>query len=127
MEFETVICTVDQPNARGIIHPRHVAESIIAQYKEKSVTLGELGYPNDLTIHLDNVSHSIDDLWIEGDCLKAKIRVLKTPMGDKLQEMLEAGTSVSFGIAGAGIPTETNVRPDDFTLAQIHGILDENV
>lgn len=122
MEFETLLCEADKPNARGIIYPKSVLESIVANFKPG---LGEAGYPEGLDVSLDRVSHEVTDLYIENGSLMAKIKVLDTPMGKILKTLVDAtNNGISFGMVGTGTPVEPNVRPDDFELRQIHSILE---
>jgi len=50
---------------------------------------------NYLDVNLRNVSHETESLYVEGDVLKADIRILDTPSGNLLNDMLST-TPKSF-------------------------------
>ena len=64
------------------------------------------------------------DLTLEDGEVKAKIRIMDTPMGKVLKQLVEADGKVSFALSGTGTPEQHDVRPDDFELIQIHGTID---
>ena len=122
MEIVIKLCEADKPNSRGIVYPKGVIDSIVANFKP---CLGEADYPEGLDVSLDRVSHEVTDLYIENGSLMAKVKVLDTPMGKILKTLVDAtDNKVSFGMVGTGTPVEPNVRPDDFELRQIHSILE---
>ena len=77
---------------------------------------GEADHPETrLEISLQNVSHAINDLWIEGDKVLAVIDILPTPMGKIISELLDYGTNIGISSRGAGtVLRDNSVDPDDY-------------
>lgn len=81
--------------------------------------LGELDHPDDSVITLANVSHSVTKIWMEGNNVMGKIKVLNTPSGKILQELVNGGVTVGVSSRGMGSVREENgqtIVEDDFQL-----------
>ena len=81
--------------------------------------LGELDHPDDSVINLRNASHMVTDIWMEGKDVKGKIRVLDTPSGKVLQELVKANVNVGISSRGMGSVSENSgqtIVEDDFQL-----------
>ena len=63
--------------------------------------LGELDHPDDSVINLKNVSHMVTDIWWDGDGVMGKVRVLDTPSGNILKNLVQGG--VKLGISSRGL------------------------
>ena len=68
---------------------QRAVESIRTQIKSGFSVLGELDHPPDLKINLERVTHTVDDMWMDGDDGHGKLKILPTPMGNivKIDEM----------------------------------------
>lgn len=69
--------------------------------------LGELDHPEELSINLDRVSHTITDMWMEGSDGYGKLEIVPTPMGNIVKTLLESGVKLGVSSRGSG-----NVNPD---------------
>lgn len=96
-------------NLNGRIYIKENIEDVMGDLQEKierRTLLGELGHPDDYNIHLQNVSHKIDKLWIEDykgtESLMGEITILETPSGKQLTNLIAGGTPIVFASRGAG-------------------------
>ena len=80
---------------------------------------GELDHPDDSVINLKNVSHMIVDCWWEGKDVMGKIKVLDTPSGRILKDLINAGVKLGISSRGLGSVKESmgdTVVEEDFQL-----------
>ena len=112
----------DTQNGNGRIYPHAVLMREVKNYsklvKERRA-LGELDHPDDSVINLRNASHMVTDIWMEGKDVKGKIRVLDTPSGKVLQELVKANVNVGISSRGMGSVSESRgqtIVEDDFQL-----------
>jgi len=104
------LCKANVVNENGRIYPNEALEKMVNDFQEvknrQGCMIGENGYPdeNNFTITLNNVSHQILDVWIDGDTLYGKIKILDTENGRKVSKMLEDNNLVfrsrSIGTVG---------------------------
>lgn len=64
--------------------------------------LGELDHPTDSVIHFKDASHLVTKLWWEGNVLMGEGKVLNTPAGRVLQEMMKDGVRIGISSRGVG-------------------------
>ena len=87
--------------------------------KEKRA-LGELDHPDTSVIQLEKCSHLVTDIWMEGNKVMGKIKVLtETPMGKILAGLVKEGVSLGISSRGQGSVRENNgvtLVEDDFQL-----------
>lgn len=109
-------------NGNGRVYPQAILEREVKNYaqlvKERRA-LGELDHPDDSVINLKNASHMVTDIWMEGKDVKGKIRVLDTPSGKVLQELVKANVNVGISSRGMGSVSESRgqtIVEDDFQL-----------
>lgn len=108
-------------NRNGRIYPMSLWQNVVnSDYVKEMINnhslFGEADHPETrLEISLQNVSHAINDLWIEGDKVMAVIDILPTPMGKILSELLDYGTNLGISSRGAGtVLADNTVDPDDY-------------
>ena len=129
--IEGVFMQADKKNRNGRIYEKKILESAVAKYIKEQVATGracgELNHPEGPTINLDKVSHKITDLKWEGSNVVGKASILKTPMGQIVEGLLEGG--VKLGVSSRGMGTLENRRDgayvrDDFMLASVDIVQD---
>ena len=100
------IQAADTPNGNGRVYPKKVLEKEIKNYlsivKDNRAT-GELDHPEDSVVNLKNVSHLMVDVWWQGNDVMGKMKVLDTPSGRILKDLMNAG--VKLGISSRGLGT----------------------
>lgn len=90
-------------NRNGRYYDQDTINKMVEQFVEMTKKLPSLGeILNDekasrhyLDVNLRNVSHETQRLYVDGDVLKADIRIIDTPSGNLLNDMLTA-TPKSF-------------------------------
>lgn len=108
----------EKPNANGRIYEseilRHAVEEIQEDVKSRRV-LGEFDHPADAKIHLNNVSHLLTKLWMEGNEVFGELEILeKTPSGAILKALVESGVSIGISSRGVGDMESTMVEGQEF-------------
>ena len=122
MILSGIMQKADHVNGNGRVYPHRVLMKEIGNYKKlvkERRALGELDHPDDSVINLKNASHLVTDIWMEGKDVKGKIKVLDTPAGKVLQELVKANVNVGISSRGMGSVTESNGQTmveDDFQL-----------
>jgi hypothetical protein len=132
IEFYAVLQKYDTPNRNGRLYPERILKREAENYKKmikKGTALSELNHPESSLIDLDRVSHSITEVWWEGNVLMGKIKLLTSPgyhergicstKGDLAANYLRQG--VTLGISSRGVGSlkkigEQNEVQDDFEL-----------
>jgi hypothetical protein len=90
------------------------------QYINKNRAFGELGHPDTPSINLDRVSHLTVSLRQEGNDWIGKAKILDTPMGTIVKNLLEGGAQIGVSSRGMGSLKNVNgvnIVQDDFHLA----------
>jgi len=107
-------------NGREYQHETMVRE--VGNYQKlvkESRALGELDHPDDSVINLRNASHMVTAIWMEEKNVMGKIKVLDTPSGKILQELVNGGVTVGVSSRGMGSVREEvgrTIVEDDFQL-----------
>ena len=116
------IQTADKKNGNGRSYPYKVLKREIDNYKkivQDNRACGELDHPDDSVINLKNVSHIVTDVWWEGKDVMGKIKVLDTPSGRILKDLINAGVKLGISSRGLGSVKESmgnTVVQEDFEL-----------
>jgi hypothetical protein len=107
-----LIC--DTPNKNNRIYPKEIVQNAILEYNKtinEKTALGMLGNSNDATIHLQDVSHSVNKIHMDDANLKVEIEIMHTPPGQLLKNLLENPQNIAFRTQGIGWGTvnENNI------------------
>lgn len=120
-----VLQRAEAENQNGRVYPRNILEREVQKYKNREIkenrAFGELDHPESSVVELKNTSHIIRDVYWKGDDVMGKVEILKTPSGNILKELLEAGCTVGISSRGMGSVKEasngkTVTVEDDFDL-----------
>jgi len=104
------IQTADKKNGNGRVYPEKVLKKEIQNYQKviaDNRATGELDHPDDSVINLKNVSHMITECWWEGKDVMGKIKVLDTPSGRILKDLINAGVKLGISSRGLGSVKES--------------------
>ena len=104
------IQTANKKNGNGRVYPRKVLEKEITNYQKiirDNRATGELDHPEDSVINLKNVSHIVVECWWKGDDVMGKIKVLDTPSGRILKDLINAGVKLGISSRGLGSVNES--------------------
>jgi len=113
----------DKPNGNGRVYPGPIMEREIKNYQKlvkERRALGELDHPDDSVINLKNASHMVTNIWMEGSKVRGTVKVLPTPAGDILRNLVEGGCQLGISSRGLGSVRESMnggvIVEDDFQL-----------
>lgn len=123
--IEGIFMQAEQKNRNGRVYPVGVlareANRYIQEYVMKNRAYGELGHPDGPTINLERVSHMIRELRQEGNNFIGKAKIMDTPYGNIVKNLISEGACVGVSTRGMGSLEErsdgTRVVKDDFYLA----------
>ena len=111
------------PNGNGRVYPEGVLKREVQNYQKlvrERRALGELDHPEDSVINLKNASHMVTDIWWDGQSVMGKVKVLNTPSGRILHDLVSSGVTLGISSRGLGSVHESNngqaVVEDDFQL-----------
>ena len=122
----------DIQNQNGRIYPYNVLKKQVKEFNEKFVkqdrALGELGHPSGPTVNLDRVSHVITELQEDGKNFIGKAKIIDTPNGKIVKNLLESGVRLGVSSRGLGsVKTNkegVNEVQDDFVLSTVDIVSD---
>lgn len=96
----------DIGNRNGRRYPVSVLEKEVNRYNEqyiaKNRAYGELGHPSGPSINLDRVSHMIKSLHREGNNFVGKAKIMDTPMGNIVKNLISEGAQLGVSSRGMG-------------------------
>ena len=129
--IEGVFMQADSKNRNGRIYEKEILEKAVNKYVTEQVNtgraVGELNHPEGPTINLDKVSHKITELRFEGSDVIGKASILKTPMGQIVEGLLEGGVKLGVSSRGMGSLVQKNGAmyvKDDFMLSTVDIVQD---
>ena len=122
--IEGVFLQSNLKNRNGRMYPKEVMQKEVARYTAESIdkkrAYGELGHPDGPTVNLDRVSHMIVGLKEDNDNYIGRAKILDTPMGRIVKELIDEGASLGVSSCGLGSLKErngVNEVQEDFMLA----------
>ena len=123
--IQGVFLQANLQNRNGRVYPLDILEREVGRYNSAYVAqhraLGELGHPDGPTINLDRASHLIVDLFKEGNNFIGKAKILDTPHGKIVKNLIDEGVKLGVSSRGMGSLKENSRGvqevQDDFYLA----------
>jgi len=110
--IEGIFLQGDIKNRNGRKYPMDILEKEVNRYTEnyikKSRAFGELGHPSGPTINLERVSHMIKDIRRDGSNFVGKAKIMETPYGDIVKNLLSEGARIGVSSRGMGTLKENN-------------------
>ena len=93
-------------NRNGRVYPMQVLDEQVKKYTENYVNqnraYGELGHPSGPTINLERVSHMITDLTKEGNNYIGEAKIMDTPYGKIVKNLMDEGAKLGVSSRGMG-------------------------
>ena len=122
----------DIQNQNGRVYPYNVLKKQVKEFNEKFVkqdrALGELGHPSGPSVNLDRVSHIITELQEDGKNFIGKAKIIDTPNGKIVKNLLESGVRLGVSSRGLGsVKTNkegVNEVQGDFVLSTVDIVSD---
>ena len=119
-----VFMQADIKNRNGRIYPVETLAKEVRRYTkefiEKKRAFGELGHPDGPTVNLERVSHMITSLKPEGKNFIGEAKVMDTPYGKIVKNLIDEGAVLGVSSRGMGSIQQTggrNLVGKDFYLA----------
>lgn len=119
-----IFMQADIKNRNGRVYPMEVLQKEVSKYNKNFIkenrAFGELGHPDGPTVNLERVSHMITDLHPDGKNFIGEAKIMDTPMGKIVKNLMDEGAKLGVSSRGMGSLDQKNganyVR-DDFYLA----------
>jgi len=126
-----VMMESDVQNRNGRIYESKILKKetnrYLNEYVLKNRALGELNHPSGPTVNLDRVSHMITNLKENGKQIMGEAKIIDTPMGNIVKNLIDAGAKLGVSSRGMGSLEKrngVNYVKEDFTLAAIDIVAD---
>ena len=123
--IEGIFMQANIKNRNGRVYPVKTLQKEVARYNREYVAknraYGELGHPQGPVINLDRVSHMIKELKQDGNNFVGRAKIMGTPMGDIVKNLMREGATL--GVSSRGMGTLKNNKKgvaevqNDFLLA----------
>lgn len=110
--IEGVFLQAEMKNRNGRVYPIDILENEVDRYNQTFVkqnrAFGELGHPDGPSINLERVSHMIKDLYREGNNFIGKAKIMDTPYGKIVKNLIDEGAKLGVSSRGLGTLQEVN-------------------
>ena len=123
-KIKGVFMQADIKNRNGRIYPVETLAKEVRRYSkefiEKKRAFGELGHPDGPTVNLERVSHMITSLKPEGKNFIGEAKVMDTPYGKIVKNLIDEGAVLGVSSRGMGSIQQQggrNMVGKDFYLA----------
>jgi hypothetical protein len=129
--IEGIFGQADRENKNGRIYGSSLMEREVGKYQDlinEKRSLGELGHPPNPSLNLNQVSHLITKLEMNGKDVYGKAKILETPMGNIARNLIE--NEVRLGVSTRGLGSlkankqGVNEVQDDFHLVTVDIVAD---
>ena len=111
-------------NRNGRVYPVETLAKEVSRYTTEYINkrraFGELGHPDGPTVNLERVSHMITSLKPEGKNFIGEAKVMDTPYGKIVKNLIDEGAQLGVSSRGMGSiqsSSQGNVVGKDFYLA----------
>lgn len=122
--IEGIFMQSEIKNRNGRIYPKEVIQKEVKRYNKEFIkedrAFGELGHPEGPTINLDKVSHMITELHEDGSNWVGKAKILSTPNGEIVKNLIDDGAKLGVSSRGLGSleqRSDAQYVKNDFQLA----------
>ena len=109
-----VFMQADIKNRNGRIYPVETLAKEVKRYTtefiDKKRAFGELGHPDGPTVNLERVSHMITSLKPEGKNFIGEAKVMDTPYGKIVKNLIDEGAQLGVSSRGMGSIQQQNGR-----------------
>ena len=104
--IEGIMLQTEVKNKNGRIYPKEIMQKEVKRYTKEYINekraYGELGHPEGPTINLERTSHLIQSLKENGNNFVGKAKILSTPMGEIVKNLLADGARLGVSSRGMG-------------------------
>ena len=111
-KIKGIFMQADIKNRNGRIYPEEVLAKEVKRYNKDQINnnraYGELGHPEGPTINLERASHMITKLYPDGKNFIGEAKILSTPMGEIVKNLLDDGAKLGVSSRGMGSLNQKN-------------------
>ena len=111
-KIKGIFMQADIKNRNGRVYPEEVLAKEVRRYNKEQINqnraYGELGHPEGPTINLERASHMITKLYPDGKNFIGEAKVLSTPMGKIVENLLDDGAKLGVSSRGMGSLAQKN-------------------
>lgn len=129
--IEGIFMQAEKTNRNGRVYPIKVLADEVKRYNKNYVkprrAMGELGHPEGPTVNLERVSHLIESLKIEENDIVGRAKILDTPYGKIVKNLVDEGAKLGVSSRGMGTLKQNgkvNEVQKDFMLSAIDIVAD---
>jgi hypothetical protein len=123
-KIKGIFMQADLKNRNGRVYPMEILDKEVKRYNKEYISekraFGELGHPDGPTVNLERASHMITALYPDGKNFIGEAKILSTPMGNIVKNLMDEGAKLGVSSRGMGSLDQKNganyVR-NDFYLA----------
>ena len=123
--IEGIFMQAELPNRNNRMYSLPILQKetdrYVTEFVNKNRAYGELGHPDGPNINLERVSHLIKSLRQEGNNFIGKAKIMDTPYGNIVKNLLSEGATIGVSTRGMGSLVEgkngVKIVKDDFHLA----------
>jgi hypothetical protein len=123
--IEGIFMQAELPNRNNRMYSLPILQKetnrYVTEFVNKNRAYGELGHPDGPNINLERVSHLIKSLRQEGNNFIGKAKIMDTPYGNIVKNLLSEGATIGVSTRGMGSLIEgkngIKIVKDDFHLA----------
>ena len=123
-KIKGIFMQADIKNRNGRVYPMEILQKEVKRYNKQYINekraFGALGHPDGPTVNLERASHMITGLYPDGKNFIGEAKILSTPMGNIVKNLMDEGAKLGVSSRGMGSLDQKNganyVR-DDFYLA----------
>jgi len=107
-----VYMVAEEKNRNNRIYSRDEMAQEVARYNEEFVktnrALGELEHPNSANVSSERACHLITELRMDGNLVKGKSKILRTPLGEIMKSLVMDGVKMGMSSRALGTVEEKN-------------------
>jgi|TARA_B110000263_G_C15311432_1_gene513541 hypothetical protein len=105
-KIKGIFLQADIKNRNGRVYPREILQKEVARYNREFINkrraFGELGHPDGPVVNLERVSHMITDLHPDGSNFVGEAKVMDTPYGKIVKNLINEGAQLGVSSRGMG-------------------------
>ena len=118
--IEGIFMQANKKNRNGRIYPTEVLQKEAKSYSDEFIVkkraFGELGHPDGPTVNLERVSHMIEELEEVGQNFMGRAKVLDTPYGKIVKNLIDEGAQLGVSSRGMG-----SLKPGGNGVSEVQG------
>ena len=111
-KIKGIFMQADIKNKNGRVYPMEILQKEVNRYNKEFINekraYGELGHPEGPTVNLERASHMITALYPDGKNFIGEAKILSTPMGNIVKNLMDEGAKLGVSSRGMGSLSQKN-------------------